>query len=298
MPGSCWSHSRSASLGPSQRYGKKRSFGVRRQSAGMCQGAHLIRAAGHGTPRFFGHCTFRGVLERAVVDCAQNLGLEQEITEARRAGGDVARSRLSWLAGSALLLLLVPSAPRTRQSNVFPAHTRCRVRRGCAPERWRARQRPKALAEPLQTVAQILGVAGAPHLVGVGVILGKILVSHCARLCCVAEALRYLKALWRTNLNTISRKSRIWDSVASLPPTHSAPSAMLTKLAVWQGGLQICPGFDGCPISWCVRYAACTCCARTLRPAPIRGSPRQTVAGRTIAAGALPHARTGQRGRG
>lgn len=25
---------------------------------------------------------------------------------------------------------------------------------------------------------------------------------------------------------------------------------MLTKLAVWQGGLQICPGFDGCPISW------------------------------------------------
>jgi len=35
-----------------------------------------------------------------------------------------------------------------------------------------------------------------------------------------------------------------------LPPTHSAPSAMLTKLAVWQGGLQICPGFDGCPISW------------------------------------------------
>ena len=212
VPGSCWSHSRSASLGPSQRYGKKRSFGVRRQSAGMCQGAHLIRAAGHGTPRFFGHCTFRGVLERAVVDCAQNLGLEQEITEARRAGGDVARSRLSWLAGSALLLLLVPSAPRTRQSNVFPAHTRCRVRRGCAPERWRARQRPKALAEPLQTVAQILGVAGAPHLVGVGVILGKILVSHCARLCCVAEALRYLKALWTTNLNKhqwISRKSRI-----------------------------------------------------------------------------------------
>ena len=46
-------------------------------------------------------------------------------------------------------------------------------------------------AEPLQTVAQILGVAGAPHLVGVGVILGKILVgvilgkilvSHCTRL--------------------------------------------------------------------------------------------------------------------
>jgi hypothetical protein len=27
------------------------------------------------------------------------------------------------------------------------------------------------------------------------------------------------------------------------------------KEEVWEGGLQICPDFDGCPISWCVRKA-------------------------------------------
>jgi len=33
-------------------------------------------------------------------------------------------------------------------------------------------------------------------------------------------------------------------------PVQSLTTSSLQKQDVWEGALQICPNFDGCPISW------------------------------------------------
>ena len=58
-----------------------------------------------GDPVMSGHCTFGGVLERTVVDGAQNLRLQQEIAEACSTGRNMASGRLGGLGGSAIFLL-------------------------------------------------------------------------------------------------------------------------------------------------------------------------------------------------
>ena len=76
-----------------------------------------------------GGCTFGGVLERTVVDGAQDLGLQKEVTEACRTGRDVAGGRLSGLCGSAFFLLRrrAHAGPSLKPAkDPFPAQTRAK----------------------------------------------------------------------------------------------------------------------------------------------------------------------------
>jgi hypothetical protein len=168
--------------------------------------AHLMRPS-TGKCRILGYCTFGRVLESAVVDGAQNLGLQQEIAEACCTGRDVTSSRLSGLGGSAILLLwphaesgsafaLPRTAPGIPQTPANPCISESV--RNVDVSTPRPRYLPVQRATTTRIVPRAIGSSagwGAAHLVRVGVVLWKVFVSHLRRMSSAKNPLSRLDSL-------------------------------------------------------------------------------------------------------